>query len=424
MDKSFEIKGYINNVLKETGLEGADAFDKALLLNALGKLEAAEHSDEYKDVITGELEKLVENDNISIGENDLVNYMYGNACYSVGKNDIAVNIAKQTETQPRTESGYFTGAEGGRCLCTAFKALSFYMNYETKDGGKEHYNDIIAQYNAIYAECFKNAGVNGSKRWLNLGPLSFQPSEFAKVAVILFLAWQIERTKKATMGFGFMCRTILTLLPIIGLVGSNNLSTAIIILGIGGILIFVSNPGYLEFIGLGSAGAGFIAVFLAAESYRLERLAIWRNPEKYEKGFQTIQGLYAIGSGGIFGRGFGNSLQKLGFVPEAQNDMIFSIICEEMGAAGAIFLIFLFAMLLWRLGVAAMHAKDLAGALICCGIMGHLALQVILNIAVVTNTIPNTGITLPFISYGGTSAVFLLGEMGLAMNVGKCDRIN
>ena len=273
------------------------------------------------------------------------------------------------------------------------------------------------------AVLFVGQEINGSKRWLNLGPLSFQPSEFAKVAVILFLAWQIERTKKATMGFGFMCRTILTLLPIIGLVGSNNLSTAIIILGIGGILIFVSNPGYLEFIGLGSAGAGFIAVFLAAESYRLERLAIWRNPEKYEKGFQTIQGLYAIGSGGIFGRGFGNSLQKLGFVPEAQNDMIFSIICEEMGAAGAIFLIFLFAMLLWRLGVAAMHAKDLAGALICCGIMGHLALQVILNIAVVTNTIPNTGITLPFISYGGTSAVFLLGEMGLAMNVGLCDRI-
>ena len=140
------------------------------------------------------------------------------------------------------------------------------------------------------AVLFVGQEINGSKRWLNLGPLSFQPSEFAKVAVILFLAWQIERTKKATMGFGFMCRTILTLLPIIGLVGSNNLSTAIIILGIGGILIFVSNPGYLEFIGLGSAGAGFIAVFLAAESYRLERLAIWRNPEKYEKGF-PIAGL-------------------------------------------------------------------------------------------------------------------------------------
>lgn len=156
MDKSFEIKGYINNVLKEIGLEGADAFDKALLLNALGKLEAAEHSDEYKDYITGELDRLIQNNTINVGENSLVNYMYGNACYSVGKNETAVNIAKQTETQPRTESGYFTGAEGGKCLCVAFKALSFYMNYETKDGGKEHYNDIIAQYNALYADCFED----------------------------------------------------------------------------------------------------------------------------------------------------------------------------------------------------------------------------------------------------------------------------
>ena len=179
----------------------------------------------------------------------------------------------------------------------------------------------------------------------------------------------------------------------------------------------------MQFIGLGSAGIGFIAIFLAAESYRLERLSIWRNPEKYEKGFQTIQGLYAIGSGGIFGRGFGSSLQKLGFVPEAQNDMIFSIICEELGVVGAAILILMFALLLWRLGVISMHAEDLAGALICGGIMGHLAIQVILNIAVVTNTIPNTGITLPFISYGGTSVVFLLGEMGLALSVSSYRRV-
>ena len=274
------------------------------------------------------------------------------------------------------------------------------------------------------AVLFVGRSYNGSKRWLALGPLSFQPAEFAKAAVILFLSFRISNRKKKTDSLWFMLRTMAVLLPIVGLVGTNNLSTAIIILGIGVILIFVAHPRYLPFLGIGAAGIGFVAIFLSMESYRLERLAIWRDPEKYEKGFQTIQGLYAIGSGGIFGRGFGNSIQKLGFVPEAQNDMIFSIICEEMGAAGAIFLIFLFAMLLWRLGVAAMHAKDLAGALICCGIMGHLALQVILNIAVVTNTIPNTGITLPFISYGGTSAVFLLGEMGLAMNVGKCDRIN
>ena len=266
--------------------------------------------------------------------------------------------------------------------------------------------------------------INGSKRWLNLGPLSFQPSEFAKLAVILFLAWQIDRTKRSTSGFFFMCRTMLTLLPIVGLVGSNNLSTAIIILGIGVVLIFVSNPKYLQFIGLGAAGIGFVAVFLAAESYRLERLAIWRDPEKYEKGFQTIQGLYAIGSGGLFGRGLGSSLQKLGFVPEAQNDMIFSIICEELGLAGALVLMVIFGLLLWRLCVISMHSADLLGALISGGIMAHIAIQVILNIAVVTNTIPNTGITLPFVSYGGTSAVFLLGEMGLALGVSGNHRRN
>lgn len=267
------------------------------------------------------------------------------------------------------------------------------------------------------AVLFVGQEINGSKRWLNLGPLSFQPSEFAKVAVILFLAWQIDRTEKSTSGLWFMCRTMLTLLPIVGLVGSNNLSTAIIILGIGVILIFVSNPKYMQFIGLGAAGVAFITIFLAAESYRLERLAIWRNPEKYEKGFQTIQGLYAIGSGGLFGRGLGSSLQKLGFVPEAQNDMIFSIICEELGLVGAAGLILIFALLLWRLCVISTHSHDLQGTLICAGIMAHIAIQVILNIAVVTNTIPNTGITLPFVSYGGTSVVFLLAEMGLALSV-------
>ena len=160
-----------------------------------------------------------------------------------------------------------------------------------------------------------------------------------------------------------------------------------------------------------------MTVFLMLESYRLERLLIWRNPEQFAKGYQTVQGLYAIGSGGLFGRGLGRGIQKLGFVPEAQNDMIFSIICEEFGLAGAGFLIFLFSLLLWRFFVIAVHAKDLFGALIVSGAMAHLMIQVILNIAVVTNAIPNTGITLPFVSYGGTSIVFLLAEMGLVLNV-------
>ena len=260
---------------------------------------------------------------------------------------------------------------------------------------------------------------NGSRRWLALGPLSFQPSEFAKVAVVIFLARMISESKKRTDSLWFMIRTMGALLPVVGLVGTNNLSTAIIILGIGVILIFVAHPRYLPFLGVGAAGIGFVGIFLSMESYRLERLAVWRNPEQYEKGFQTIQGLYAIGSGGIFGKGLGSSLQKLGFVPEAQNDMIFSIICEETGLLGAVLVMLIFGLLIWRLMVNAVHAPDLLGELICTGIMGHMAIQVILNIAVVTNTIPNTGITLPFISYGGTSVLFLMSEMGLALSVSR-----
>lgn len=258
---------------------------------------------------------------------------------------------------------------------------------------------------------------NGSKRWLSLGPLSFQPSEFAKVAVILFLAWLINRNIRNMGKFRTILLMMVSILPIVGLVGASNLSTAIIILGIAVVLIFTASPKYSQFLWMGAAGIAFMAVFLALESYRLERIAIWRNPEKYEKGYQTLQGLYAIGSGGLFGRGLGNSVQKLGFLPEAQNDMIFSIICEELGLIGAGIIILLFLILIWRFFVIATRAKDLFGALIASGAMAHMMIQVILNIAVVTNSIPNTGITLPFISYGGTSVVFLLLEMGLVLSV-------
>ncbi|OUP50719.1 FtsW/RodA/SpoVE family cell cycle protein [Lachnoclostridium sp. An181] len=258
---------------------------------------------------------------------------------------------------------------------------------------------------------------NGSKRWLSFGPFSFQPSEYAKLAVILFLASFVSKHVKKMGKMGMLLKVMLTILPIVALVGTNNLSTAIIILGIAVVLVFVASPKYAQFIWMGSLGIGFMAIFLGLESYRLERLAIWRNPEAYEKGYQTLQGLYAIGSGGLFGRGLGKSVQKLGFVPEAQNDMIFSIICEELGLVGAAFIIVLFLILIWRFFVIATHAKDLFGALIATGAMAHIMIQVILNIAVVTNSIPNTGITLPFISYGGTSVVFLLAEMGLVLSV-------
>ncbi len=258
---------------------------------------------------------------------------------------------------------------------------------------------------------------NGSKRWLSLGPFSFQPSEFAKVAVILFLAHIVTKNVKEIYKMSVLIKVVVLILPIVALVGASNLSTAIIILGIGVVLVFVASPKYKQFILMGFLGVGFMTIFLVLESYRLERLEIWRNPENYEKGYQTLQGLYAIGSGGLFGRGLGNSVQKLGFVPEAQNDMIFSIICEELGLFGAGFVMFAFLVLIWRFFVIATKAKDLFGALIASGAMAHMMIQVILNIAVVTNTIPNTGITLPFISYGGTSIVFLLVEMGVVLSV-------
>lgn len=263
---------------------------------------------------------------------------------------------------------------------------------------------------------------NGSKRWLSLGPISFQPSEFSKVAMIIFLSYIIVKLGKKIGEIKYMIMVMVLVLPIVGLVGASNLSTAVIILGISIALIFIASPKYAQFIWLGTSGVAFLGIFLALESYRLERLAIWRNPEAYDKGFQTIQGLYAIGSGGIFGKGLGNSIQKLGFVPEAQNDMIFSIICEELGIIGSSAIVILFLILIWRFYIVASHAKDLMGALIAGGAMAHIMIQVVLNIAVVTNTIPNTGITLPFISYGGTSVMFLLMEMGIVLNVSRKTR--
>lgn len=281
------------------------------------------------------------------------------------------------------------------------------------------YLGYLAAVLLALAVMFVGEEYNGSKRWLSLGPLSFQPSEFAKVAVILFLAVIVTKNVKDMGKMKTLMKIMVSILPIVGLIGASNLSTAIIILGIGVILVFVASPRYGQFIVMGLIGVGFMTVFLALESYRLERLEIWRNPEKFEKGYQTLQGLYAIGSGGLFGRGLGASVQKLGFVPEAQNDMIFSIVCEELGLFGAGFLLILFLILIWRFFVIATHAKDLFGALIATGAMAHMMIQVILNIAVVTNTIPNTGITLPFISYGGTSVVFLLIEMGLVLSVSR-----
>ena len=272
---------------------------------------------------------------------------------------------------------------------------------------------------------------NGARRWLNLGPLSFQPSEIAKIAVIVCLSYMIVN----------MGRKIKTLKAFMILAGSgsalaflayaftDNLSTAIIIFCITMGLIFIAHPKVKPFLIAAGVGVALIIIFVmilsssleTSSSFRLRRILVWLHPEDFASGdgYQTIQALYAIGSGGFLGRGLGNSIQKLGSVPEAQNDMIFSIVCEELGILGGIILLLLFAYLLYRLFFIAQNAPDMFGSLMVSGIFIHIVLQVIFNIAVVLNLMPNTGVTLPFVSYGGTSIVFLMSEMGLALSVAR-----
>lgn len=265
---------------------------------------------------------------------------------------------------------------------------------------------------------FVGSSSHGSSRWINIFGVSFQPSELAKIAVILYLAVVISKRPMAMRTFQGNVKLLATILPIFLVVAYNNLSTAIIIAGIAFVMVFISSPKTAPFL-LGVLGLAALALVFVFGTYRQERLQIWLHPEDFDKGYQTLQGLYAIGSGGLFGKGLGESIQKLGFVPEAQNDMIFSIICEELGLFGAICVILMYIMLLWRLLLIATNAKDMFGSYLVIGIMIHIALQVILNIAVVTNSMPNTGVTLPFISYGGTSIMFLIAEMGVALSVSK-----
>ena len=259
----------------------------------------------------------------------------------------------------------------------------------------------------------------GSKRWLSLGPLSFQPSELSKLILILFLARFLANHEKLNRKMKGIFLALLITIPIIGPVAVENASTSIILLAIAGIMIFAASPWYKRFFFMLFLGGFLGAVIIGSRAYRLERFVIWMDPENHPKGLQTIQGLYAIGSGGLFGKGLGNSMQKKGFLPEPQNDMIFSIICEELGLFGASLLLSLFFMLLYCFYKIAVQCDDLFGFLIVTGVMTHLGVQIFVNIAVVTNTIPNTGIPLPFISYGGSSLFFLLSEIGFVFSVAK-----
>ncbi len=273
---------------------------------------------------------------------------------------------------------------------------------------------------------------HGATRWIRIPGLGMnvQPAELAKMFMILFLAMLVCKMGKAIRspkGFLLMLGLPLPVVLEVYLL-TNNLSSAIIIMGISVFMVFVASPDYKKFIliTLAVVGVAVLMVVLVKShpellGFRGDRIKAWLDPESFagDESYQTLQGLYAIGSGGVWGKGLGQSMQKMSFLPEAQNDMIFSVICEELGLFGGICIILLFVMLLWRMMMTANNAPDLFGAMLVVGVMGHIAIQAILNIAVVTASIPNTGITLPFISYGGSSIVFLMAEIGAVMSVAR-----
>ncbi len=277
---------------------------------------------------------------------------------------------------------------------------------------------------------------HGARRWIYIFGLSIQPAEIAKIGVIITSATLIDRmTPKSRRSWGGIFVTLAPAALLSGVIYflTDNFSSAFIVGGIAFMMITLSEKKnlrpYIILVGFAIIGViAFIALVKFPDKlhlgFRGERVLAWLNPEAYAdgKGFQPIQSLYGIGSGGIWGKGLGKSMQKLGFLPEAHNDMIFSIICEELGLFGGLAIIIMFILMLWRIRDISSHITNTYENLLLCGVFTHIAMQVILNIAVVTNTIPNTGIALPFISYGGSSVIFLLAEMGIVMRIARdCD---
>ncbi len=272
-------------------------------------------------------------------------------------------------------------------------------------------------------------------RWIRLGPISIQPSEIAKFAIILLFAHLISRNPE---GIKSLKKGFLPLLGVLGFTAvliliEPHLSGTILLLMIGLVMLFIGGarlPHLGTIVGIGAVGVLVMVVFLG---YEQDRIDVWMDPIGvytsdivYESGltgrdvaWQTVQSLFAIGSGGLMGEGLGNSRQKHSFLPEPQNDFIFAIVCEELGFIGAVLIILLFAALVWRGFVIGMRAPDKFGSMLAIGLIAQIGMQVVFNLAVITNSFPNTGISLPFFSYGGSSLLMLLAQMGVLLSVSR-----
>ena len=264
---------------------------------------------------------------------------------------------------------------------------------------------------------------NGAKRWIGLGAFTIHPSEIAKIGIILAFASMIcaRRGRMKSFRYGILPFAAI-LAAIVGLlVLEPHFSASIIIVAIGGVMLFLGGARLVWFIAAAVAAGGGIAVLLTMFPYASTRITTWRDPfaSTSDEGYQIVQSLYSIGSGGLTGLGLGQSRQKYLYLPEEHNDFIFSVVCEELGFIGALLILTLFALLIIRGYWIALHSTDRYGFLVAAGITTLLAIQVILNVAVVTNLVPCTGISLPFFSYGGTALLMQMAEMGIVLSISR-----
>ena len=290
---------------------------------------------------------------------------------------------------------------------------------------KKFYKPIMIVTFILLGLVLLSTPIKGSRRWLGFGSFTIQPSEIAKISVIIFLAKVLSEAKEKVKDLGYLMKYGVIVVAILGLlILEPHFSVCIIICCVVAIMLLVAGfP--MKIFGIAAAVVIPIGIMFAfGADYRADRLASYLNPfaDKQGDGWQIVQSLYAIGSGGFFGLGFGNSRQKFMYVSEPQNDFIFAIICEELGVVGAFVIIFLFGILMWRGIKIAINAPDSFGTLLVVGIMSLVGVQTFLNIAVVTKLIPTTGISLPFFSAGGSSLVFLMAAMGIVLNVSKHKR--
>ena len=264
---------------------------------------------------------------------------------------------------------------------------------------------------------------NGAKRWIGFGAFTIQPSEIAKIGIILAFASMIcaRRGRMKSFRYGILPFAAILIVIVGLLVLEPHFSASIIIVAIGGVMLFLGGARLVWFIAAAVAAGGGIAVLLTMFPYASTRITTWRDPfaSTSDEGYQIVQSLYSIGSGGLTGLGLGQSRQKYLYLPEEHNDFIFSVVCEELGFIGALLILTLFALLIIRGYWIALHSTDRYGFLVAAGITTLLAIQVILNVAVVTNLVPCTGISLPFFSYGGTALLMQMAEMGIVLSISR-----